>query len=229
MPKKHLLIIEDELDVLDMLELRLTKERFEVLKAADGETGLQKAVSENPDIVLLDLMLPLLSGLEVLKKIRANLPTANTPILIVSACGDTNDVIVGLELGADDYVVKPFNMSVLIARINALLRRSVSSEDTATDFLRLGAIEIDVERFQAFVDGTPIALTRTEFRILYALASSKGRVLTRNQLIEKAIGTDALITDRTVDVHLTSLRTKLGIARDMIETVRGIGYRLKAA
>jgi len=227
MSKKRLLIIEDELDVLDMLELRLTKERFEVLKAADGETGLQKAISENPDLVLLDLMLPLLSGLEVLKKIRSNLPTANTPILIVSARGDSSDMIVGLELGADDYVVKPFNISVLVARINALLRRSASSDDAAGDFLRLGAIEIDVERFQVFVDGTPVALTRTEFRVLYALATSKGRVLTRNQLIEKAIGGDAFVTDRTIDVHLTSLRTKLGTARDVIETVRGIGYRLK--
>ena len=227
MSKKRLLIIEDEIDVLDMLELRLTKERFEVLKAADGETGLHKAVSENPDLVLLDLMLPLLPGLEVLKKIRSNLPTANIPILIVSARGDSSDIIVGLELGADDYVIKPFNMSVLVARINALLRRSASSDDAATDFLRLGPIEIDVKRFQAFVEETPIALTRTEFRILYALATSKGRVLTRNQLIEKAMGNDAFVTDRTVDVHLTSLRTKLGTARDVIETVRGIGYRWK--
>jgi len=229
MPKKRILIIEDEIDVLDMLELRLTKERFEVLKAADGETGLQKAISEEPDLVLLDLMLPIMPGLEVLRNIRANPAAATTPILIVSARGEESDIIVGLEFGADDYVVKPFNMSVLVARINALLRRSAPTDDAPTSYLRFGAIEIDVERFQVSVDGSPIALTRTEFRILFALATSKGRVLTRNQLIEKAIGTDAIVTDRTVDVHLTSLRTKLGSARDVIETVRGIGYRLKAS
>jgi DNA-binding response OmpR family regulator len=228
MPKKRLLIIEDEIDVLDMLELRLTKERFEVIKAADGETGLQKAISENPDLVLLDLMLPIMSGLEVLRNIRAKPQTANTPILIVSARGEESDIIVGLELGADDYVVKPFNMSVLVARINALLRRSASSEDSSS-YLQIGTIEIDVERFQVSVEGNPVALTRTEFRLLYALATSSGRVLTRNQLIEKAIGTDAIVTDRTIDVHLTSLRTKLGSARDVIETVRGIGYRLKVS
>ncbi|MCL2120445.1 MAG: response regulator transcription factor [Planctomycetaceae bacterium] len=228
MSKKRLLIIEDEVDVLDMLELRLVKERFEVLKAANGETGLQKAVSEEPDLILLDLMLPLLPGLDVLKSLRANLPTANTPVLILSARGEESDIIVGLELGADDYVVKPFGMSVLVARINALLRRTASSEEDAANFLRLGAVEIDVDRFQAFVDGSPITLTKTEFRILYALATSKGRVLTRNQLIDKAIGADAMVTDRTIDVHLTSLRTKLGTARDVIETVRGIGYRFNA-
>ena len=228
MPKKRILIVEDEIDVLDMLELRLTKERFEVLKAADGETGLKKTISEAPDLVVLDLMLPLVPGLEVLRNIRANPMAANIPILIVSARGEESDIIVGLELGADDYVVKPFNMSVLVARINALLRRSASTEDGTTNFLRLGTIEIDVERFQVYVEGSPIVLTRTEFRILYALVTSKGRVLTRNQLIEKAIGTDAIVTDRTVDVHLTSLRTKLGSARDVIETVRGIGYRIRA-
>ncbi len=226
MSKKKILIIEDEIDILDMLALRMTRERFEVLKASNGETGLGKALDESPDLVLLDLMLPLLPGLEVLRKIRENHGTARLPVIIISARGEESDVIVGLELGADDYVAKPFNMSVLVARINALLRRADSTAEDASNRVRIGPVEIDVDRFLVSVQGLPVSLTRTEFRILYALATSKGRVLTRNQLIDRAIGTDAVVTDRTIDVHLTSLRNKLGAARDMIETVRGIGYRL---
>lgn len=228
MPPKRILIIEDETDILDMISLRLRKEKFEPLEATNGATGLTIVREKKPDLVLLDLMLPVMNGLDVLRKLRESSATANVPVIIVSAKGDDSDIVLGLELGADDYVTKPFNMPVLLARINALLRRS-NPEDDASDILCIGPIRIDPERFSVSVEDEPISLTRTEFGILNALARSRGRVLTRNQLIDHAIGSDAIVTDRTIDVHLTSLRGKLGSAREMIETVRGIGYRMSTA
>lgn len=221
---KRILVIEDETDIREMLALRLKKENFEVLEASEGMTGLKKALEELPDLVLLDLMLPFISGLDILRKLRDNRKMAAVPIIIVSAKGEESDIVVGLELGADDYVTKPFNVSILIARINALLRRFQTSE-TPQKIVNAGPIEIDTDRHLVTVEGEYVALTRTEFGILYALATAKGRVLTRNQLIDEAIGSDALVTDRTIDVHVTSLRSKLGEAREHIETVRGIGYR----
>ncbi len=225
--QKRILIVEDEVDIREMLRMRLKKEGFEVLEAADGAVGWKKAAAEKPDLILLDLMLPIMSGLEMLRKLREHPPTAQLPALIVSARGEESDVIVGLELGADDYVTKPFNMSVLVARINALLRRSYAVDAPTSDSLQWGPLEIDVERFQVALDGKPLALTRTEFGILYALTAAAGRVLTRNRLIEEAIGPEAIVVGRTIDVHLASLRNKLGSAREMIETVRGIGYRMR--
>jgi len=227
MAPKQILVIEDETDIREMLALRLKKERFDVLEAGDGMTGLKKALEEQPDLVLLDLMLPFTSGLDILRKLRDNRKTAQVPIIIVSAKGDESDVVVGLELGADDYVTKPFNMSILLARINALLRRFQTSE-SPQKIVSVGPIEIDTDRFLVTVDGESVSLTRTEFKILYALATAKGRVLTRNQLIDEAIGGDADVFDRTIDVHVTSLRSKLGTARELIETVRGVGYRFSA-
>ena len=225
MPPKRILVIEDETDIREMLSLRLKKETFDVLEASEGMTGLKKAQEELPDLVLLDLMLPFTNGLDILRKLRANRKTAQLPIIIVSAKGEESDVVVGLELGADDYVTKPFNMSILIARINALLRRFQSSE-APPKIVNIGSVEIDTDRFLVTVEGQPLALTRTELGILYALATANGRVLTRNQLIDEAIGSDAMVTDRTIDVHVTSLRSKLGSARELVETVRGVGYRL---
>jgi DNA-binding response OmpR family regulator len=224
MAPKQILVIEDETDIREMLALRLKKERFDVLEAGEGMTGLKKALEEQPDLVLLDLMLPFTNGLDILRKLRDNRKTAQMPIIIVSAKGDESDVVVGLELGADDYVTKPFNMSILLARINALLRRFQTSE-SPQKIVSAGPIEIDTDRFLVTVDGESVSLTRTEFKILYALATAKGRVLTRNQLIDEAIGGDADVFDRTIDVHVTSLRSKLGTARELIETVRGVGYR----
>ena len=225
MSPKRILVIEDETDIREMLSLRLQKEKFEIIESSEGMTGLKKAQEELPDLVLLDLMLPFTNGLDILRKLRANRKTAQVPIIIVSAKGEESDVVVGLELGADDYITKPFNMAILIARINALLRRFQSSE-TPTKIVNIGPVEIDTDRFLVTVEGEPLALTRTEFGILYALATANGRVLTRNQLIDEAIGSDAMVTDRTIDVHVTSLRSKLGSARELVETVRGIGYRL---
>ena len=228
MAKRSVLIIEDESDILDMIRLRLKKEGFDVFAADTGEVGLAVALERRPDLVLLDLMLPIMNGFDVLKKIKADRAIARTPVIIVSARGEESDIVVGLELGADDYVTKPFNMAVLIARINALLRRSVSTDETTDHLLTIGPIQIDPQAHQVNLDGQPLSLTRTEFRILFELTRSKGRVLTRNQLVERAMD-DTYVSDRTVDVHLASLRNKLGQARRFIETVRGIGYRISSA
>jgi DNA-binding response OmpR family regulator len=224
MSPKRILIIEDETDLREMLSLRLKKEKFEVLESSEGITGLKKALEELPDLILLDLMLPFTSGLDILRKLRANRKSAQVPIIIISAKGDESDIVVGLELGADDYVAKPFNMSILIARINALLRRFQVS-DVPQKLVSAGPIEIDTDRLRVTVDGEPVSLTRTEFGILYALVTAKGRVLTRNQLINEAIGSNAIVANRTIDVHITSLRAKLGKAKELVETVRGVGYR----
>jgi DNA-binding response OmpR family regulator len=224
MVKKNILIIEDEADIREMVRLRLKKEGYDIFVADSGEAGLAVALERRPDLILLDLMLPIMSGFEVLRKIKAERTVSRTPVIIVSARGEESDIVAGLELGADDYVTKPFNMAVLIARVNALLRRSVSAEETDGDLMTAGPVQIDGTGFQAMLSGEPLSLTKTEFLILYELVRMKGRVLTRNQLIERAIG-DAYVTDRTIDVHLASLRNKMGDSRGLIETVRGVGYR----
>ncbi|MDR3197634.1 MAG: response regulator transcription factor [Planctomycetaceae bacterium] len=239
MSKEQILVIEDEKDILSMVRLRLESRGFHVFTAESGELALQWLAEHNPDLILLDLMLPGMNGLEVLKHIRTDQNLAKIPILIVSALGEESDVVVGLERGADDYLSKPFNMSILMARVNALLRRSKpeienkptppqkkSSEDS-DDSILFGLLRIDLKRYHVFVNDKQVALTSTEYRLLLTLIASKGRVLTRNQLIEEAIGNDAIVTDRTIDVHLTSLRGKLGSARNLIETVRGVGYRFR--
>jgi len=225
MAPKRILVIEDEADILDMVLLRLRKEKFDPVGATNGATGLAKAQDDRPDLVLLDLMLPVMNGLDVLRKLRESPKTAKLPVIIISAKGDESDVVVGLELGADDYITKPFTMPILLARVNALLRRS-STPENIESLLQIGPITIDADQFEVSVDGESVQLTRTEFGVLHTLALARGRVLTRNQLIEDAIGDDAIVTERTIDVHITSLRSKLGIARDLIETVRGIGYRI---
>lgn len=222
---KTILIVEDESDIRDMLRLRLKKEGFEVLTADNGQHALGVFDEGRPDLVILDLMLPFLGGMEVLRAIRK---TQQTPVLILSAKGEESDVIVGLELGADDYVVKPFSMPVLVARIHALLRRGQDSSSESEEKTGvIGPLRIDRKRFEAKLDDRPLHLTRTEFLLLATLVEAQGRVLTRNQLIDRAMGAETIVTDRTVDVHLTSLRGKLGTARDLIETVRGVGYRMR--
>ena len=226
MVKKNILIIEDEADMREMVRLRLEKEGFDVLTADYGESGLAAALEHRPDLILLDLMLPVMSGLEVLRQIKVDRTVAHTAILIVSAREEESDIIIGLELGADDYVTKPFNIAVLLARIKALLRRSVSSEETEEKQLDAGPLHVDMTGYHATLDGKPLLLTKTELLILYELIRAKSRVLTRNQLVERAVG-DTFVADRTIDVHMASLRNKLGDSRNLIETVRGVGYRFQ--
>jgi DNA-binding response OmpR family regulator len=225
MSKKRIVIVEDEKDMADLVARRLTREGYAVETASDGLAGLDKIRSRLPDLALVDIMLPRMSGLDLLSELRQEPQTANIPVIIMTAKGEESDVVVGLTLGADDYVVKPFSLSVLVARMAAVLRRAAAGTPDK-GVLKIGPISIDAQRHVVKVDDEPVSLTLTEFRLLVALASARGRVLTRNQLIDHAMGVNAVVTDRTIDVHLTSLRKKLGEARDYLHTVRGIGYRL---
>jgi two-component system phosphate regulon response regulator PhoB len=228
MSKKTILIIEDERDMAELMAMRLKKEGYAVELAHEGKDGLRMARSVKPDLVLLDLMLPGMSGNEIAQELRNDPRTTGIPIIMVTAKSEDSDVVVGLHLGADDYVTKPFSMSVLVARTEAVLRRSDSQSGNGKTSISIGPIRIDQDRHQAELNDQPLSLTLTEFRLLSALAAARGRVLTRNQLIDQAIGVDAVVTDRTIDVHLTSLRRKLGNARKFLKTVRGVGYRIAA-
>ncbi|MDR1959127.1 MAG: response regulator transcription factor [Planctomycetaceae bacterium] len=228
MSKKKILIIEDESDIAEMIAMRLKKEGFLVQTAGNGHSGWRNIGEFQPDILLLDLMLPGMSGLEILKLVRADRRKGSLPVLILSAKGDESDIVVGLEIGADDYLTKPFSMAVLVARIHALLRRSTGTAGAEGNLVEVGNIVIDLDGHRVWIDDIPVEpiLTLTEFRLLAALVLARGRVLTRNQLIDQAIGSDAIVTDRTIDVHLNALRGKLGASRNRIETVRGVGYRM---
>jgi len=226
MAKKRIIIIEDELDLGDLVAARLEREHYDVEIARDGLEGLLKIRSGSPDLVLLDLMLPSMSGTEIATELRADPLTDHLPIIIMTAKTAESDIVVGLHVGADDYVTKPFSMSVLVARIAAVLRRAKGTAGRRSDILQAGPIRIDTHRHCVEIDGEPITLTLTEFRLLVAIVKGRGRVFTRDQLVDRAIGYNAVVTDRTIDVHITSLRRKLGNARDYVETVRGAGYRL---
>ncbi len=226
MSRKRILLVEDERDMAELVSLRLKREGYDVDVARDGLGGLGKVRAAPPDLLLLDLMLPKMSGTELAGEIRSDPRTAGVPIIMLTARSEESDVLVGLHLGADDYVTKPFSMSVLVARIAAVLRRADGRAAPGKGVLAVGPIRIDSETHRVQVGGKPVALTLTEFRILAALAAARGRVLSRNQLIDQVMGLDAVVTDRTIDVHLTALRKKLGRARRYVQTVRGVGYRM---
>ncbi len=209
----------------ELVAMRLKREFYEVEVAHDGREALDRIRCNPPELVLLDIMLPGISGTDVLRAMRDDPRTSAVPVVMLTARTEDSDVVVGLQLGADDYVTKPFSMSVLIARIAAVLRRN-DFKAAGKEVLSFGPIIIDPERHHVKVDGESIELTPTEFRLLVAVVAARGRVLNRNQLIDQALGMDAVVTDRTIDVHMAALRRKLGKARDYIATVRGVGYRL---
>lgn len=226
MSKKHIVIVEDEADMAELVALRLKREGYLVETAPDGAAGLERIRSDPPDLAIIDIMMPKMSGTDLVTELRHDPRTAGVPILMMTAKGEESDIVVGLRLGADDYVTKPFSMSVLVARVAAVLRRSATPAPAAGEPVRVGPLVIDPQRHVAEVDGETVALTLTEFRLLTALVAARGRVLSRNQLIDQGMGLNAIVTDRTIDVHLASLRRKLGPARSLIRTVRGIGYQL---
>ena len=225
MKSKTILIVDDEKDLVELIEFNLHREGFSTLTAYDGVTGMLLAQQHVPDLILLDLMLPKRSGQEVAVALRAGDATRNIPIIMLTAKSEESDVVVGLTLGADDYVVKPFSMKVLLARIDAVMRRAAKSAPSA-NLVSIGDLQIDRARHRVMLGSKPISLTLTEFRLLDSLTSANGRVLSREQLMNQALGTDAVVSDRTIDVHVTSLRKKLSGYRHLIETVRGVGYRL---
>ena len=228
MAKGTILIIDDEEDLIELVRYNLEKEGFRVQGMPDGESGIAAASRELPDIVLVDLMLPGIDGLEVCRRLRAETRTAQIPIIMLTAKSAEADRIVGLELGADDYVTKPFSPRELAARIKAVLRRaSAQSLQKSSEIIRRGELTIDLGRREVHCSGKNLELTATEFRLLHVLALHPGRVYSRSELIDSALGREVVVLDRTIDVHVTSLRKKMGECGDWIETIRGFGYRFR--
>lgn len=222
--RKHILVVDDERDLTELLEYNLRKAGFEVTVVHDGRAAIEAAGRIKPDVVVLDVMLPELTGTEVATRLRTNGATSGIPILMLTAKTDEVDQVVGFAVGADDYVTKPFSVKVLLARVDALLRRSGEAA-SPSGILRLGGIEVNTETHDVTVDGRLLRLTLTEFRLLAALIQAGGRVLSRHSLMSKAMGQGVTVTERTIDVHITSIRKKLGAEGGLVRTVRGVGYR----
>jgi two-component system, OmpR family, alkaline phosphatase synthesis response regulator PhoP len=231
MARERVLVVDDERDILELVTYNLEKEGYHVTAVATGEDALAAARTGMPDVVILDLMLPGVDGLEVCRRLKGDPKTRHIPIVMLTAKGDEVDVVAGLELGASDYVTKPFSPRVLTARIRAVLRRGDEVEDNEAT-VRIDDLAIHPGRHQVLVGDRVVELTATEFRILLFLARRPGWVFTRQQLVDAAQGddvfvSDRFVTDRSVDVHIVSLRRKLGCGGGRIETVRGVGYRLR--
>lgn len=227
MAKQTILVIEDEQSLVDVLTYNLTKEGFKVVAATDGQDGLRRAQTVLPDLVILDLMLPVVDGLHVCRQLRSDPKTQNIRILMLTARSEEVDEIVGFSMGADDYVTKPFKIKPLIHRLKALLRRS-SVDDQNRDVVSTQGVEVDRLHHIAKVDDHQLPLTPTEFQILWTLAQQPGRAFSRIELMDRCRGEDAPSLDRTIDVHIRSLRQKLGTRSGIIETVRGVGYRFQS-
>jgi len=226
--RKKVLIVDDEKDIVDLVAYNLGRNGYDTLTASDGNDALDSASKNSPDLIILDLMLPGIDGMEVARRLKADGKTASIPIVMLTAKGEETDVVVGLTLGADDYVTKPFSMKVLLARVSSVLRRSETGPGAAEGgTLRAGPLSIDTFKHEVLVNEEAIKLTLTEFKLLSALLTARGRVLTRDQLMDKAMGTDVFVTDRAIDVHITAIRKKLGDAAWLVNTVRGVGYRLR--
>lgn len=226
MSKQTILIVEDEPSLVEVLSYNLEKEGFNVLTATDGKAGLDKALAIVPDLVVLDLMLPGIDGLQICAQLRNDPRTRNMRILMLTARSEETDEVVGFNMGADDYVTKPFKVRPLIHRVKALLRRFDKAVE-ASDTISLHGVEIDKTHHATRVDGVEIELTLTEFRLLWALLRKPGRTFSRLELLDGSRGIDANALERTIDVHVRALRRKMGGHGDLIETVRGVGYRFK--
>ena len=224
MSHSTVLVIDDEKDLLELVRYNLEKEHLEVITASDGQSGLEIGLRHKPDLVLLDLMMPGMNGLEVCKQLRSDSRTSRVPIIMLTAKAAETDKIVGLEMGADDYITKPFSVRELLARVRAVLRRS-SPETPAGEVIRRGKLTIDIARHEVTWAEKRASLTATEFRILEYLASRPDRVISRDDIIDGALSRDTSVFNRTIDVHITALRKKLGEGGKHIETVRGFGYK----
>jgi two-component system alkaline phosphatase synthesis response regulator PhoP len=220
------LIVDDEEDILELIELNLTREGYDVLTATTGEQALQLAQTHHPELAILDLMLPGIDGLEVCKILKRDPRTEQMHVIILTAKSADSDIVTGLELGADDYMTKPFSSKVLVARVRRVLRKEVE-HDLGRSVLKIHDLTIDPARCEVLVESRPVTLTFSEFNILYTLARRPGFVFTRYQIMEAVHGGDHIVTERAVDVQITYLRRKLGAGKDYIETIRGVGYRLK--
>jgi len=225
--KENILVVDDEEDILELVQFNLLREGYQVSCAATGEAALDLARSKTPGLIVLDLMLPGMDGLEVARHLKDDPDTKNVPLVMLTAKGEEADIVTGLELGADDYVTKPFSPRVLLARVKAVLRRKTKEPPKGSTAFQVRELEIHPRRHEVLVKGKPVPLTLSEFRILDYLARRPGLVFTRFQIVDAVRGEDYPVTDRSVDVHIVGLRKKLGLAGKYIETVRGVGYRFK--
>lgn len=230
MPKASILVVEDETDIRDIISHGLEREGYAVTAVADAEKGLESMRRTRPDLVLLDMMLPGMDGFEALKRIRSDADLRAVPVIMVTARSEDADIVAGLELGADDYVCKPFSPRVLVARVRARLRETGREEGPGAEegrVLSSQGIELDPGRHECRIGGEPAELSATEFSLLEFLMSNPGRVFSRSRLIDAVRGPDYPVTDRAVDVQVLGLRRKMGASGDLVETVRGVGYRFR--
>jgi len=227
MGRERIFVVEDESDIAKVLEYNLQREGYQVEVMADGADAVDRIVEVAPDLVLLDLMLPGMDGLDVCRTLKQDPAARDIPVIIVTAKGEETDVVLGLELGADDYVTKPFAPRELLARVKAVLRRRTRGSGPSRERIVRGAIIVDATRHEVLVDGESVSLTATQFRLLHQLASNPGRVFTRQQLLNRIVGEHAIVSDRNIDVHVRTIRKALGPHADAIETIRGIGYRFR--
>ena len=227
MAKESILVVEDEDDIRELLRYNLAKEGYQVTGSASGEEALKAVKATRPDLMVLDLMLPGMDGLEVCRSLKQDPLTRNLPIVMLTAKGEEADIVAGLELGADDYITKPFSVRVLLARLRAVLRRRSTPPPSENAPLTIHELVIHPGRHEVLVQGHPVDLTATEFRLLNLLARRPGWVFTRSQIVNEIHGDDYSVTERAVDVQMVSLRKKLGPCGKYLETVRGIGYRFK--
>lgn len=229
MPTEKILVVEDEENIQELIRYNLAKEGYQVSCVLSGEKGLEVARAENPDLVLLDLMLPGLDGLDVCKELKRDAATQGIAVIMVTAKGDETDIVTGLELGADDYVIKPFSPKILLSRVKAVLRRKHSPTPENKEVIQIGDLSIHSGRHEALLKNKKLDLTFTEFRILQTLATRPGWVFTRGQIVDAIRGEDHAVTDRSVDFQIVGLRRKLDQYSTFIETVRGVGYRFQEA
>lgn len=228
MQKERILIVEDDDDIRELVSHVLKSDGYEIRSVVSGEDALREARYDTPDLVLLDLMLPGIDGLDVCRSLKFSDKTKKLPIVILTAKGEEADIVAGLELGADDYITKPFSTRVLTARIKAVLRRRTETVASESNVLQINEINIDPEKHEVKIGSDTVELTSTEFKLLHLLARRPGKVLTRSQIVDGVHGDDYPVTERSVDVQIVGLRKKLGkIADDYIETVRGVGYRFR--
>lgn len=227
MAKEKILVVDDEEDILELVRYNLAKEGYQVTSALSGEEALAKLKDFPSDLILLDLMLPGLDGLDVCRQVKKHPVTANIPVIMLTAKGEDADIVTGLELGAEDYITKPFSPRVMLARIKAVLRRHKIETPEEDSVVVIHELTINPARHEVLVEGKPMTLTATEFRILHFLARRPGWVFSRDQIISAVKGDDYPVTERSVDVQIVGLRKKLGSAGNLIETVRGVGYRFK--
>ncbi len=225
---KTVLVVDDEKDIVQLIRYNLEREGFKVESASDGNEALKKASDVKPDVILLDIMLPGKDGYEVIKSLNQNERTARIPVIFLTAKSAEFDEVLGLELGADDYIVKPISPRKLISRIRAVLRRAEGVKTEAGKNIDYGKVVIDRESYMVKISGEQIFFPRKEFEILYYLASHEGKVISRETLLSRIWGTDVYVGDRTIDVHIRKIREKLGEQAEMIETIKGVGYKFKA-